>query len=121
MILIVTYDLSPTFDHSIFFDALKQQGSWWHYLTSVWLIATTKTPEQVFQAVAPYMVQADRVLIFEVGKSYNGWLPKEAWDWIQQQQATGALQTLANLTPLPPPPGAPNYIAEFLKGQSEKK
>lgn len=106
MILIVTYDLKGPYNYIPFYEALKQQGSWWHYLTSTWLISTAKTPEQVFQAISPLMLTTDRMLIFELGKTYNGWLPKDAWEWIQQQQAAEAIRSVTPSTPLPtPPPG----------------
>lgn len=109
MILIVSYDLDAATNHAPLFEALKQQGTWWHYLTSTWLISTTKTPEQVYNALVPSMVQSDRILVFELGKAYNGWLPREAWDWIQQQQTRelsgGSGSTgLARFSPFPPPP-----------------
>src|SRR5689334_11372213 len=102
MILIVTYDLAPTINHAAFFEALKAQGTWWHYLTSTWLVSTDKTTEQIFNALAPFMVEADRLLIFELGKSHHGWLPKEAWDWITQQQTMSRARVLA--PPLPANP-----------------
>src|SRR4051812_49397514 len=86
MILIISYDLSLVANHSAFFETLKQQGLWWHYLTSTWLVSTNKTPDQVYNALVPTMVQADRLLIFELGRAHQGYLPKEAWDWITQQQ-----------------------------------
>jgi hypothetical protein len=112
MILIVSYDLSAATDHSRFFESLKQQGVWWHYLTSTWLIATRKSPREVFQAIEPFMDRADRLLIFEVGKTYNGWLPKKAWEWIDQQQGFDAVRSLLPPTatpvhPTPPPPVSP--------------
>src|SRR5258708_6480158 len=98
MIVLVSYDLRGPRDYSEFYEALKAQGTWWHYLTSTWLIATTKTPEQVFSSVAPLMLNTDNILVVEIGKAYNGWLPAKAWEWIQQQQAAEAAR---NLTPNP--------------------
>lgn len=88
MIVIVTYDLNQTGkDYTPFFDALKQQGSWWHYLKSTWLISTKRTPAQIWEAVAPHMVTTDRILIVPMGDPYTGWLPKDAWEWIKKQKS----------------------------------
>lgn len=87
MILIVSYDLKEARDYTPFYEILKKQGniSWWHYLTSTWLLSTTQTAQQVVDAIKPYMGAQDFLLVGEFGPNYTGWLPKEAWDWIQEQ------------------------------------
>ena len=88
MILIVTYDLKgPAGEYTDFYEALKQQGSWWHYLRSTWLISTGKNPNEVFKEIKPYLGLKDRVLIAEMGDTYNGWLPKSAWEWVHKQKS----------------------------------
>jgi hypothetical protein len=85
-ILLVTYDLkTPGKNYSPLYEALKTQGKWWHYLTSTWLLSTTKPPQQVFADLSPHLTSQDYLLIFTVGKPYWGTLPKEAWDWIKEQ------------------------------------
>lgn len=120
MILLLSYDLDLTTGRHPFFEAVKQQGQWWHYLTSTWLLSTFKTPQQVLEALRPYMLPTDRVLIIEVGQNYNGYLPKEAWDWIQRQQSTDSLRKLGafgSIQPsISPPPG---YIPDLAKAQTK--
>jgi len=95
MILIITYDLHPAHDYTQFYEALKTQGtSWWHYLSSTWLISTTKRPDEVLDALRSYLGPNDRLLIAEMGNVYNGWLPKDAWDWIQKEQASTSYAAL---------------------------
>lgn len=84
MILLVTYDLKGSAgSHTSFFDTLKGQGPWWHYLTNTWLISTRKSPKELFEALHPHIqTQAgDKVLITTLGEHW-GWLPKDAWEWI---------------------------------------
>ena len=82
-VLIVTYDLkTPGWNYTAFYDALKAQGQWWHYLTSSWLIVTGKSPSDVYTALAPHLPKSDRILVLPVKKPAFGYLPKEAWDWI---------------------------------------
>lgn len=84
-VLLVTYDLkTPTWNYSPFYEALKQQGPWWHYLTSTWLIATAKAPQEVYSALAALLSQPDSVLIVPITRPYWGILPKDAWDWIDK-------------------------------------
>jgi hypothetical protein len=83
--LIVTYDLkTPNWNYSAFYDALKRQGKWWHYLSSTWLVATTKTAQQVYSDLAPHLSQKDFILVAPVTKPCWGWLPEDAWNWINQ-------------------------------------
>jgi hypothetical protein len=84
-VLLVTYDLkTPMKSYTPFYEALKRQGSWWHYLSSTWLVATTKTPQEVYSALAPHLTVRDFILITRITKPLWGFLPKDAWNWINQ-------------------------------------
>lgn len=87
MILIVTYDLKGFQDYSELFAKIREQGPWWHYMTTTWLVDTTKSPQDVSVALRPLMGPQDFLLVAEMGRNYQGWLPKEAWDWINSRQA----------------------------------
>jgi hypothetical protein len=69
MILIVTHDLKTVRDYTSFYVALQQQGQWWHYLTSTWLIDTNKTPQQVSDAIQPLLAPGDFLLVVEMGRT----------------------------------------------------
>jgi hypothetical protein len=82
-VLLVTYDLkSPGWNYEPFYSALRDQGKWLHYITATWLIATPNTPEGVYNAIGPHLTTKDFVLILPVGRPAFGFLPQEAWDWI---------------------------------------
>ena len=85
MILIVSYDLKGRRDYVPLFEALKQQGPWWHYLASTWLLSTWKNPQDVAAALRPYMDENDSLLVADMGARYQGFLPLPAWEWIQNQ------------------------------------
>ena len=93
MILIVTYDLKTRRDYTAFYGALQQQGSWWHYIASTWLLSTDKSPEEVARALRPYMDLYDSLLVAELGGRYNGYLPDEAWQWINNHAKTSREET----------------------------
>lgn len=81
----VIYDLKTIFhDYSGLFNELKNSQAWSHYIQSGWLIKTEDTPEQIWNRIQPHIDKNDFVLIIEVRKNYQGWLPKEAWDWINE-------------------------------------
>jgi len=79
----ICYDLrQPGRDYSGLFGAIKAVGPWWHYLDSTWLVKTTMAPDQLWPVLSPHLDQNDFLLIIEVKNNKSGWLPKEAWDWI---------------------------------------
>ncbi len=83
-ILIVTYNLrGAAASYGKFYEALKAQGAWWHYLPTTWLLHTNQTSEQVFSTVRAHLLPADHIFIGTLQNGYNGWLPKDAWDWIR--------------------------------------
>ena len=83
MILFISYDLkNPNKNYEPFYNTLKEQGVWWHYLKSTWLLDTNKTPDQVYEALRHHIEQADRILVGTMVGPKQGWLEKEAWDWI---------------------------------------
>jgi hypothetical protein len=85
MILIITYDLRTPKDYHDFYETIKaqgEQGKWWHYMASTWLLSTTKPPQAVVDALRPHMDNQDFLFVCELSPNYQGWLPKPAWDWI---------------------------------------
>ena len=85
--ILITYDLNnPNNDYTPFFEAIKKQGPWWHYLKSTWLIDTSQSPHQVWNAIHSLVEGTDRVLITNLAEGHQGWLTKDAWDWINARK-----------------------------------
>jgi len=83
MILLVTYDLKrPRASYGELFDELKSRDSWWHYLSSTWLIATRETPRELSSALKPHIFEGDRILVVRFS-DHSGLLPRKAWNWIK--------------------------------------
>lgn len=84
-VFLLTYDLNrPGQDYDGLIDELKRTNQWWHYLKSTWLLYTTETSDQLWNRVRPHVDDSDRVLICPVTQPARGWLPQEAWDWINR-------------------------------------
>jgi len=82
--LLVTYHLKqPIEDYKELYSALKEGGTWWHYLDSTWLIITDLSPRDLYEKLVSHIWQGDRMLIIEVKANYWGTLPKDAWEWIE--------------------------------------
>lgn len=81
----INYDLKvPGRDYKGLYDAIKGLEKWWHYLDSTWIVATSRTPRQIWEVVSPHIDTSDRILIIEVRDNVQGWLPKDAWAWIHE-------------------------------------
>lgn len=90
MILIISYDLKGSAaTHAPLFEAIKSNSdAWWHYLPGTWLVKSTHTPEQYFNFLEPHMKKdtGDRIMVTVMSMPYWGWMPKEAWDWIERSK-----------------------------------
>jgi hypothetical protein len=132
MILIVTYDLRSPQDYHNFYEAVKQQGKWWHYMASTWLLSTQKTPQEVVDAILPHMDVQDFLLVCELSNKYQGRLPKPAWEWINQELPEHNLANLyalsgllgrpsSDVVPGFAPPGGGGYTLADLLGTPKKE
>lgn len=79
----INYDLkAPGRDYTKLYEAIKATGKWWHYLESTWLVVANETSQQIWNRIAPNIDKNDFILIIAVNRESHGWLPKDAWDWI---------------------------------------
>lgn len=87
MIYAVNYDLKqPGRDYTGLYEAIKSCGTWWHFLGSTWLVDTAFDAAAIFARLRPHIDANDYVLVICVSRDKAGWLPKEAWEWINQRQ-----------------------------------
>ena len=88
MLYAINYDLKhPGRDYSGLHGAIKTCGDWWHYLGSTWLVDSSLDAAGISSRLMPYIDRNDRLLVIGVTKDYEGWLPKEAWIWIDARNA----------------------------------
>jgi hypothetical protein len=85
-VYIVAYDLRKKGkDYIGLSEQLKFSPGWWHYLDSTWLIVTQEDANQLCRRLKPHIdEQEDRILVIEAGTDSQGWLPEDAWKWIQR-------------------------------------
>ena len=83
-ILIVSFN--PTDSVPKFSKVLEEESEWLKILNSTWLIATYQSAEQLYSKLAPHVDSVkDRIFVTEmVLENYQGWLNRNAWDWIKQ-------------------------------------
>ena len=87
----IVYDISDSKrDHTTFLETIQSLGAWMHYMDTLWIISTNEftLASEVFGRLHPHMDQEeDYVFVAEVPSNVNGWLPPEAWDWIEKQRS----------------------------------
>jgi len=85
MILLVSYDLKvPGRDYAKLFETLKSASGWWHYLESTWVLSTTDSVAAWTDRIRATMDENDLFIIIDItGKTRNGWLTKDAWEWLK--------------------------------------
>lgn len=86
MIYAINYDLNrPGQNYEKLHEAIKSCGGWWHYLGSTWLVDTSLSANAIWDRLKPYVDKNDRVLVIRLSRDYNGWLPQEAWEWLNSR------------------------------------
>lgn len=86
MIYSIQYDLNrPGQNYADLHAAIKSCGAWWHYLDSSWLVDTTLTASGIWTRLSPHIDKNDNMLIIGVTRDFAGWLPQDAWSWINQR------------------------------------
>lgn len=84
-VYIVTYAFKgQSSDYQGLYDAIKSLGNWWHYIDNTWLISTDKTAKEIWEILKPHVDDDVNLLVAEMGRDRQGWLPKKAWDWIKK-------------------------------------
>ena len=82
----IHYDLKkPDRDYDELYSAIKSCGDWWHYLGSTWLVDTNLDASEIWEKVSSHVDKNDRMLIVGITGDKSGWLPQDAWDWINHR------------------------------------
>ena len=84
MIILVSYDLKvPGRDYSRLYDVLRTADNWWHFLESTWVLSTRDTVQVWSNRIQGVIDPNDRFIVVDItDKPRNGWLPKNAWEWL---------------------------------------
>jgi len=84
----INYDLKkPGQKYEELYKAIKGCGDWWHHLGSTWLVDTSLDAQGIWGRLSPHVDKDDYVLVIGVTRNYQGWLPQDAWEWINSRTA----------------------------------
>jgi len=83
---IIAFDMDDNINYNDFHKKLASINgveTWWHYLKSSYLIVTRHSATQLNKEVMK-ISPGKKMLIVEINiKNRDGYLPKVAWDWLQ--------------------------------------
>jgi hypothetical protein len=87
MILMISYDLVGR-ERPSSYTAVKEKiearaRDFRRPLYSQWLVDTNESPQQWYDRLDPVIDSNDKLLICRIQEPYQGWLPKEVWDWLR--------------------------------------
>lgn len=96
MMLLITFDrYGVDQDCSQLHKEIKTASRWWHHLESTWIVCTDLTPAQWADRLRRHLNSSDHLLVVEIARNYDGWLPAEAWNWLHKQESSRAPQALS--------------------------
>ena len=81
---LITYNLNYNDNYELLEKELKSYKKWWHYLDRTWIIISEETPKEIWDRIENKINKNNNLLIIEIKKNSEGWLPQKAWDWIKK-------------------------------------
>lgn len=81
---LITYDINSNDNYNLLEKELKKYEKWWHYLERTWIIISEETPQEIWSRIENKINKKNNLLIIEIRKESEGWLPRNAWDWIKK-------------------------------------
>ena len=97
-VYVISYQMRGTRqDYRSLIEELENCSSWWHYLDDTWLVNTGESATELYNRLAVYLESSDSILIVSAGKDVQGWLPDDAWKWIERE-LVGTHQLKASVT-----------------------
>ena len=84
MLLSISYDLrQPGRDYDELYETIKSAPSWCHAMDSLWFIRITESVDSWSNKLRNAMDGNDWLFVVDItGQSRQGWLKKDVWDWI---------------------------------------
>lgn len=85
MLYMVSYDLRiQGGDYDALYSAIQNLGPALQCLQSVWIVQSTLSISGVRDSLLRQMSTQDSLIVVDItGKSYDGWLQREYWNWIR--------------------------------------
>jgi hypothetical protein len=80
---LISYDLKQSADkYAPFIAEIQKSERWWHFITNTWVVLRRDALVELSAKLRPLIFQTDQLLIMPAKGPADGWLPPEAWKWI---------------------------------------
>lgn len=80
--LVILDAQTPGVDYSRFVAEMQRSVDWWHYLSNTWIVLRRDTLVEMQNVLVPLIGTQDRLLIVPAKGPSVGWLPQDAWTWL---------------------------------------
>lgn len=81
---LITFNRESKGNYKLLEEEIKNTFKWWTYLENTWIIITNETANEIWERLEKYFPKEGNILIIEVVSNCQGWLPKDAWEWIEE-------------------------------------
>jgi hypothetical protein len=82
IVVFCSFDAGNAAAHNSLSLELKSSVRWCHQLPSTWIILRYETLAELSVKLRELLPKEGRLLVMPAMGPGDGWLPKEAWDWI---------------------------------------
>ena len=80
---LITYEVKNKGDDEELKEELQKFTKYWHYIDNSWIILSNKNDaNEIYKILDGKFFTENNLLIVEINKNYQGWLPQKAWDWL---------------------------------------
>src|ERR1700746_1672059 len=105
--LLVTFALrNAQHDYNPFFVAIRGNSlQWWHFIPHTAVVVSQWNSDQFAKLLVPHIINTDSLLVVELTteNQMQGWLPPDAWDWLNKVSRSIGQPILPGSLPLLPP------------------
>lgn len=83
-VFLITYDLSSDEKEYVkLFDLIKEYGTWWHHLESVWIVRTEETAGDIRDNLKSVLNDGDKLLVASLKGSWaTRFVDKKGTGWL---------------------------------------
>ena len=68
---IISYDLDkPNRNYDDLYEAIKNLGSWWHCLESVWIVDSSKSTSEIRDELKSQLDSGDKLAVFKLSGAW---------------------------------------------------
>lgn len=84
--ILIQYKIEDSDSNANIKEMIKTLGDWFNYFQGSFLVFTTQTPDTIYNLIKTEKL-GDNILILELDlKAFYGWMPKKAWDWLNDKK-----------------------------------